>query len=464
MHISAVPAWLASNLYYSLWPRLRPNGYIGRLMRTVRERIGCEWNSPDEVWSRQRGKINALLDHAITYVPYYRQLAQAGKMPHSIEHPDDMTDIPLLTKAIIQSRLDDLVAENFPRHLLRRNATGGSTGQPLHFWSDESVSLHKNAAEIWADSLAGMDIKSSVALLWGAGRFEPSSRQDFKECLVRLITNRMFINCFHMAQADLQKAHKRLTRFQPEGFVGYSSALVEFAAFLECRGIKPRYPRKAVLSAAETLEDDARLKLQRVFPVPVYNRYGSREIGLIAMECDHHHGLHINCEDVFIELIDDPEIPSLKRIIVTKLNQFSMPFIRYDIEDLSEGPISLCTCRRGYPVLKKIVGRVTETIRLPDGASLPGEIFPHLFKDCGIVTYQVTQAPDYSLDVALVKAAEQTLPQDERLRRVIADHVGHDVAVTVRYVDHIDRSRTGKLLPVISHAPFRTRSTTEDIK
>jgi len=452
MHISAVPAWLASNMYYSLWPRLRPNGYIGRLTQAVRARAGCEWNSPDEVWSHQREKLNALLDHAITHVPYYRQLAQAGKMPHSIEQPDDMVDIPLLTKEIIHSRLDDLVAENFPRHLLRRNATGGSTGQPLHFWSDESVSLHKNAAEIWANSLAGMNLKSPVALLWGAGRFEPSSRQDFKEGLIRLVTNRIFINCFHMAEDDLRQAHKRLSRFQPEAFVGYSSALVEFATFLECQGIKPCYPSKAVFSAAETLEDNARLKLERVFSVPVYNRYGSREIGLIAMECDRHHGLHINCEDVFVELIDDPEVPALKRIIVTKLNQYSMPFFRYDIEDLAEGPISTCPCRRGYPVLKKIVGRVTETIRLPDGASLPGEIFPHLFKDCGIVTYQVTQAPDYSLDVALVKTPDQTLLQDEKLRRVIADHVGPQVPVTVRYVDHIERSRTGKLLPVISHA------------
>ena len=177
-------------------------------------------------------------------------------------------------------------------------------------------------------------------------------------------------------------------------------------------------------------------------------------MGLIAMECGVHQGLHIDCENVFVELIDDAGGAGMQRIIVTKLNQLGMPFIRYDIEDLAAGPISLCSCGRGYPVLKKIVGRVTETIRMPDGSCLPGELFPHLFKDCGIATYRVEQASDYSLDVALVKVPSQTSQQDEKLRRVIVEHVGPSVPVAVHYVDRIDRSATGKLLPVISRAPL----------
>ena len=453
MHISTVPARLASNLYYSLWPRLRPGGYVGRLMLAVRERVGCEWDNSEQLWSRQREKLNALLAHATSNVPYYRQLARVQKMPFSIEQPEDLTAIPILTKDIIRREGDALIADNFPREQLRRNATGGSTGRPVHFWSDEPALLRSNAGESWALTLAGLHSKSPLAYFWGGARFERSTTKDIKDRIEQAITNRMFFNCFHMKDVDLYRTHRRITRFRPDAIVGYSSALVELASFLQKRGLKPAYPRKAIISAAETLDVYSRQKLQNAFGVPIFDRYGSREMGLIAMECDHHQGLHIDCENVFVELVDNSDTPGMQAIVVTKLNQLGMPFIRYNIEDLAEGPFSFCSCGRGYPVLRKIVGRVTETIRRPDGTSLPGEIFPHLFKDCGIATYQVTQESDYSLGVALVKTADQTAQQDEKLRRVINEHLGPSVPVSFRYVDHIDRSATGKLLPVISRAP-----------
>ena len=454
MQIGAMLRKGASSAYYSVWPRLRPKGYLARLTAAFDERGSLEWDSPEAIWCRQKDKINALLDHATRNVPYYRNLAKEGRMPRRIERPEYMTDIPVLTKNILRQQGEDLVAENFPRGRMRPNATGGSTGTPVHFWVDETSSLLANAGEVWATTLAGLDMRNSLAFLWGAGRFERVADKDLRDSLQRLITNRIFLNCFRMGKEDMRRAHRRLSRFRPDGFVGYTSALVELAAFLRHEGLKPNYPRKAVLSAAETLDETSRRQLETVFAVPVYDRYGSREIGLIAMECDRHQGLHIDCENVYVELIDDPDGSGMQRILVTRLNQFSMPFIRYDIEDLAEGPLSCCSCGRGYPVLKRVVGRVTEMIRMPDGGCLPGELFPHLFKDCGIASYRVVQAEDYSLDVAMVRAPSQTPEQDQMLRRVILEHVGPSMPVKIRYVGRIERSATGKLLPVISHAPL----------
>jgi len=457
MHVRSTVRGVVSALYSSAWPLLRPNGYMGRLRAAMRARTGLEWTSPGEVWDRQKTRLNALLATAAQHVPYYRRLAAEARMPTRVDRPEDLTAVPVLTKAIIRQEDEALLADNFPRNLMYRNATGGSTGEPLHFWSDHTAVLLSNAGEAWATTVAGLRPASAMAFLWGAGRFEPSTRQDLKESFLRFITNRLFIDCFHMSEDDLRRAHMRLSRFEPDALVGYSSALVELAAFLRREGLRPDYPRRAVLSAAETLDEVSRQILEQTFGVQVYDRYGSREIGLIAMECDRHEGLHMDCENVFVELADDPDGSGMRRILVTKLNQFSMPFIRYDIGDLAEGPLSVCSCGRGYPVLKRIVGRVTEMIRLPGGGCLPGELFPHLFKDCGIASYRVVQAADYSLDVALVRTPEQTPEQDAALRRIIADRVGPTVPVQIRHVETIDRSATGKLLPVISHAPKTPR-------
>lgn len=452
MHLSAAAPRVACLLYHTIWRHLRPRGYLGRLYSAVRARAEADWRNPEQVWAHQREKINSLLDHAVRHVPYYRRLAEAGETPRAIDRPEEMTSVPILTKEIIRREGEALIAENVPSKHMRPNATGGSTGEPVHFWCDSDEFFAKNAAEHWSMTLAGLGMKSSAARLWGAGNFEPTSRENLREGFRRLITNTQFINCFRMGREDLLRAHRRLTRFQPEAFIGYVSALVEFSSFLEREGLRPDYPRTAVISAAETLHAEARETLERVFRVPVYDRYGSREVGLIAMECDRHEGLHIDCENVFVELADEEGL-DLQRIIVTKLDRYSMPLIRYDIEDLAEGPSGFCPCGRGFPTIKRVVGRVTETIRIPEGGCLPGELFPHLFKDCGIRAFQVEQAADYSVDVALVKTPDQTPEQHGCLRRVITDHLGPSVSMTVRYVDDIKRSRTGKLLPVISHAP-----------
>jgi len=453
MHVGVIPQRLVSRLYYSVWPLLRPRGFQGQLCDAYLKLAGADWERPEEIRQRQLDKLHSLWNHAVSQVPYYRRLAQTGNIPKTIETFDDLTAIPLLTKEIIEHEAETLLADNIPREQLRPNATGGSTGAPLHFWSDEPALMLSNAGERWAVTLAGLQSKSPIAYFWGAARFERSTTKDLRDRLEQAISNRLFFNCFRMTQADYEHAHRQLCRFRPEAIVGYSSALVEFAAYLRRQGIHPKYPSKAIISAAETLHDISRRELHSTFDVPIFDRYGSREAGLIAMECDRHEGLHIDCENIYVELLDNPETPGLQKIIVTKLNQRGMPFMRYRIEDLAEGPISFCSCGRGYPVLPRIIGRVTETIRSPEGVVHSGALFPHLLKDCGIAAFQIIQNSDYSVDVAMVKTAEQTRQQDEQLRRVITDTFGPSLPVTFRYVEHIERTSTGKLLPVISHAP-----------
>jgi hypothetical protein len=99
-------------------------------------------------------------------------------------------------------------------------------------------------------------------------------------------------------------------------------------------------------------------------------------------------------------------------------------------------------------------------IRLKDGACLPGEMFPHLFKDCGIASYQVVQNADYSLRIALIQEPSQTPEQRQTLERVVRDHV-RGLKVEIAYVNLIERTASGKLLPVRSHVARPTASLRE---
>ena len=79
-----------------------------------------------------------------------------------------------------------------------------------------------------------------------------------------------------------------------------------------------------------------------------------------------------------------PEGISLKteegNVVVTDLTNTGMPFVRYVNGDRAVAGWTDCTCGRGMPLLKKVVGRQLDMIDTPDGRSVPGEFFPHLLK------------------------------------------------------------------------------------
>lgn len=71
-----------------------------------------------------------------------------------------------------------------------------------------------------------------------------------------------------------------------------------------------------------------------------------------------------------MEILDENGKPcepgELGRVVVTPLDNFAMPLIRYDIGDYAEVG-KHCPCGRGLPVLKRIVGRVQDLVVLPSG-------------------------------------------------------------------------------------------------
>ena len=109
-----------------------------------------------------------------------------------------------------------------------------------------------------------------------------------------------------------------------------------FARFLRERGIRAYRPQSLVTSA-EMLEEEDRRTLEEVFGCPVFNRYGCREVSVIASECPAHSGLHVNAECLLVE-IETPSGPAdpgeVGAILVTDLLNLAMPLIRYRIGDL----------------------------------------------------------------------------------------------------------------------------------
>jgi phenylacetate-CoA ligase len=246
-----------------------------------------------------------------------------------------------------------------------------------------------------------------------------------------------------------------MQRTPPDVLVAYASSAHLFATFLEANGLRPDYPRVSIITSAEVLRDDMRGVITRTFGKPVYNRYGSREVGLVAFECEAHRGLHMNTADLHIECLGENVYEQAGELIITQLNNYSMPLIRYRIEDMAVLHADPCACYRQTPMIRQVIGRTTDTIRTRSGDLIHGEYFTHLFYGLkGIAKFQLVQESLDEFKLFIVRGAGFDPKVIETVRRETLKAVGEGCALTVQEVADIPPARSGKYLFTISKVPI----------
>src|SRR5690606_15323287 len=150
---------------YFLWQKKE-----GGNRRAERQRL-----QEQAFWSSERLKalqthiLNQLLKHAQATSPWYgRQMQQLGIDPSTQTLSlADLQRFPVTTKADIRENTDDFISSQYHKDSLNKAKTGGSTGVSLNLFFDERCQQYRNAAQIFADGLAGWETGSRVAAVWG---------------------------------------------------------------------------------------------------------------------------------------------------------------------------------------------------------------------------------------------------------------------------------------------------------
>ena len=141
-------------------------------------------------------------------------------------------------------------------------------------------------------------------------------------------------------------------------------------------------------------------------------------------------------------------------VVITDLNNYCLPFIRYRIGDLAEAvdPTEACACGRGLPRLGRIEGRVQSIVVGASGQYIPGTFFAHLFKDYehAIRQFQIVQERRGAIRLRVVKGGRFS---EAALREVLATlrrFLGEQMQIEVQFEENIDMVRTGKRLACVS--------------
>lgn len=424
-------------------------------LKRLRELEKRQWLSRDEIIDGQFRNFKSLLQYGYDHVPFYRKLYDfRGILPSDVKEYTDIAKLPTLAKKDIQEHLDELIAPVHPKDQLLQDSSGGSTGKPTVFMTDRGNRDLRRASVLMSDQWTGWRVGEKSAYLWGADR-DVTALNNFKEWFVeRFVFQQSILNAFKLTEESMQRYAALLLKEKPTLIIAYSNVALHFARFLKGQAYQGMPFLKGIVCSAETLTESMRKEIESAFGCKVLNRYGSREIGLIASDCQYQHGLHINAEDVLVE-VDVDGLPGdgekLGEIIVTDLNNRAMPFIRYRTGDVGVASEAVCPCGRGLPLLASVKGRTSDFILHPAGHLIHGESFSHAFYGIrSIKQFQVHQTALDRLHVNVVASQDFSIDQKKEIESKVKGIVGDAVVVNIAIVNEISIPASGKFRFAIS--------------
>ncbi|GEC91162.1 phenylacetate--CoA ligase family protein [Brevibacillus brevis] len=446
--------FLIRHVQWPLMEALKGN----RIRPYMKELQAAEHLSAEALNVQQREKLVKLLDHATQNVPAYTAFApdwsKMREMPERF-----LQRIPVLTKTHFRQNADQYMSQGLQTKSLIANRTGGSTGEPTHFYLDRLTVERYEAARWLGLSWYGIRIGDPCVMIWGSPLeldAQQARRYRWKE---RWLKNRMMISAYELDERHLEANVRLIREFRPAYLYGYASALYTLATMMRRRGMTLGIPLKAVVSTAESLHEHQRQMIAQAFDAPVVNEYGARDGGIIAYQCKagSMHAFSWNC---YLEVVDPiTHIPVHKghpgALLVTDLHNTVMPRLRYQLGDVVALSDSACSCNLPFPLLASIDGREDDMFLSLNGQYVHGHYFNHIVRNMdSFRTFQLVQHEPERLSLRLVKEPERFLPADEaKLLAGIRAALGQ-VSIHVSYVETIPPASSGKTRYAIREFPL----------
>jgi phenylacetate-CoA ligase len=421
--------------------------------RRYRERFErTQFLGRGEIRAQQLAELNRLLQHAWRTVPFYRDRIKEAGLHCGLDSLDELKRLQPTTKRDIQNAGSAMWSAGFPEAKRTRNQTGGSTGSPLQFYVDNERFDSRMASTWRHNRWARFEPGDWCAQLWGARLDQIGSESLWDSCRNHFLYRVLQLNTSSVSDEDFTAYVEKLRRFKPRVMVTYANSAVAFCRYLQQNGITDiRFD--SIITTAEVLLPEHRQLIEEVTGGSVFNRYGCREVSVIASECEYYTGMHVNAETLYVEI--EPAGNDLNgpgRILVTDLLNRSMPLIRYEIGDVGRWAADQsCPCGRGLPLLAEVNGRTTDFLILKDGRRVSGPALTLVVADMAdVAQVQFHQKSTEQVTLKVVPGKSFGPHTIAELKRRLDLYLRGAAELTIEPVESIPSELSGKYRFVIS--------------
>ncbi len=450
---------LKSALHGIAWPAITsPPASAHLAMQFQLEKT--QWLHEEEIRNHQLQQLNILWHYACLNVPYYHQ--RRSLLPFNEQEPltwDHWRHIPLLTRDDIQVAKDSILSRNLPpKHgKAFKTQTSGSTAKPLTVWHSALTTFFWRAFTLREHLWHRRDFSGKLAAIRYISNDQAKTSHGMQlegwgpSTDIVLKTGPC---CLLDIQTPLEQQLAWLIREQPAFLLSYPTNILALANYCKDSG-KELKNLQEVRTLGETVTDETRILCKEVWGVELTDMYSTREVGYIALQCLEHRQYHVQSENVLVEILHDDGSPcspgEVGKVVLTPLHNYASPMIRYDIGDYAELG-EPCSCGRGLPVIKKIMGRVRNMLTLPTGQqNWPTFNYKGLTSVVPYRQIQIYQHTQAELELRLVVDEKVSPAQEYEMVKILHKSLEYPFAVTFTYTDTISRTKGGKYEEFISY-------------
>lgn len=420
-----------------------------------------QWWSAERLREHQFEQLQLLLQHAWDSIPFYRyRLEKSGFKPKRTLSAQSFRKIAIISRRGVQAAERKLASSKLPKSHGKTSlvSTSGSTGKPIKMLSTQFV-------QIFFQALAQRDHiwhQRDMSTRFGSINFHAATGNDKHQGTRQAGLGSVFDALYSTQESvglniftPVQQQIEWLLKENPDYLLTYPSNLRALIASLQDNQLSIPGMQQ-IQTISETVDDDLRILTRESLGAKLVDLYSAQEVGAIALQCPQFDHYHIQSESLYVEVINEHHKPckpgETGRVVITTLNNFATPLIRYEIGDYAEMG-DICPCGRGLPVLKRIMGRTRNMLTLPSGDKvwpLPGSQHYRQLTGSDIQQAQIIQKSLEHLQVNLVVNKPLSIKQEKLIAELIRNNLQSDYHISFEYYREIQRSPSGKFEEFIS--------------
>ena len=402
-----------------------------------------QWYKTQKLNFLQKKKLYRILTHCNNNIPYYQKIFHDYSLNINGNIYQELGKIPFLTKKIIRKYLpNDLIDKR--RKVYTVEKTSGSSGEQGVFYLDRQAFSKIIASQTLFWEWAGYRF-GKRALQTGINP-ERGLKKYIKDQLLLI----KYADAFKINEEIIKNTLEPFRKKKNIHFIGYPSSIFSYAKLAEKLEIND-VSFESVISLGDKMFSNYRYLIEKIFNTKVFDTYGAAEGLMIAGEC-HYHKYHILSSHVYIEIVDEDgnTVPdgTLGQVVVTSLDNYLMPLIRYKIGDLAiKSKIhDTCECGRSFQKLDKIIGRDTDILYTPKLKILIVHFFTGIFEHFPeIRQFQVIQKnKGESIQIKYIKGVNFSKNILENIKNKIYKRAEETFPITFHEVSEIKPSPSGK--------------------